>query len=352
MLGAVLAGLSPFVWVHAFAGLETPLYMALILELALCAWKASERNPAYVCLLALLLPLTRPEGTVFAAAGLLLYWQRREDKGRVALWAGIAALIGVIYFVWRWQYFGHLLPNPFYVKVSHASLTKLAANVNKTKDYLLTLVFVLAFARTRTTRVFAACGLLLMLGLFEPHELIMNYSDRFFFQMVFPVVLLFLIVERVDRMARAAAFGGVVFLASVSFGWVSDALTYFPYLRAAHVDLGRRLAPFAAGHTLLIGDAGAVPYYSGWVSYDFLGLCTNEIAQHGMSREFLERTHPDLIVLYGQVPGPGPEVTVPVSSEQIVRQYVGELRAVCVCGCVALAGVLPDRVPAQGYAGS
>jgi hypothetical protein len=65
------------------------------------------------------------------------------------------------------------------------------------------------------------------------------------------------------------------------------------------------LAPFAAGHTLIAGDVGGIPFYSNWQSYDFAGLGTNSIAQHGLTVPTLESLHPDLIILYDAKPGPG-----------------------------------------------
>ena len=323
VLGLLIACLNPWVWLHAYAGLETPLYMALILELAICVKDAETASPAYLSLILLLLPLTRPEGTVFALAGLVLFCKRKSDWSKVLPWVAGAVLLGVAYFIARWRYFQHLLPNPFYVKVAHASVANLAANLGKSKEYLLTLVLVLILARKTTTKVFAGCSLLLMLALFEPREMPMNYCDRFYFQMVFPIVILFFLAESVDRLARIAAFTGGLFLAGVGLGWLPYSLAYFPYLESAHLDLGRRLAPFAKDHTLLIGDAGAVPYYSNWVTYDFLGLCTNVVAQEGVTPAFLQRIQPDLVVLYSTHAGPQVEdgPADPKSPGHIVLQY-------------------------------
>jgi hypothetical protein len=75
----------------------------------------------------------------------------------------------------------------------------------------------------------------------------------------------------------AAIAAGIFFLA-VSPSTVLEEITYFPILLRAHVDLGTRLAPFAQGHTLITGETGALPYYSNWVTYDFLGLGTNRLS--------------------------------------------------------------------------
>ena len=45
---------------------------------------------------------------------------------------------------------------------------------------------------------------------------------------------------------------------------------------------------------------GAVPYYSDWQAYDYLGLCSNEVAHHGLTMNFIETANPDLILLYAR----------------------------------------------------
>jgi hypothetical protein len=324
VLGFLLAGLDPWVWAQAYAGLETPLYMLLILEMGICVKNAAEETSPYIYVVALLLPLTRPEGIVFSAVGLVLFWHLRREAPRhwPALW--VCVLLGGAYFIARWQYFHHLLPNPFYVKVAHSSLTILRTNVQASKGYLLTLLLIALLAKRMETRVFAVAALLVMLLLFEPRHMPMNYADRYYFQLTLPAVLFFLIAEDAGRAARLAGFVCVLFLTAIDSWSLRDPMTYFPYLNASHVSLGKRLAPFAKGHTLLIGDAGAVPYFSNWFSYDYLGLCTNDVAAHGVSQAYLQQIHPDLIVVYGSAPGPDVDASMfgPDPGQDAVMEYI------------------------------
>lgn len=308
VLGTLLLGLDPWVWIHAYSGLETPLYMLLILEMLLCVRDAPRRASYYIYFVALLLPLTRPEGVLFACAGLLLFWQRSSYGRRHLAGFVVAAVCGLAYFAIRWKYFGHMLPNPFYVKVGgssmHETLASLASNLSWSKGYIFIVVLIALLSTMVYMRVFALCGLGLMLFLFAPHNMMMNYSDRFYFQLALPIVLLFLIVEDVAGISRIASMLAAVLLLAITFKDIATGLVYFPDLLYAHVDLGKRLAPYAKGHTLLIGDAGAVPYYSNWVTYDYLGLCTDSIAKDGISVHLLSALHPDLIVVYSSKPSP------------------------------------------------
>ena len=132
----------------------------------------------------------------------------------------------------------------------------------------------------------------------------MNYGDRFYFQLAFPLVICFLLVEDPLRVQRFGVLLLGTILVPISVGELNLGLAYYPCLKRAQVDLGHRLAPFAAGHTILLGDAGVIPYFSGWQTYDFLGLATNQIAREGVRTGMLHDLHPDLILVYSTTAGP------------------------------------------------
>lgn len=332
LLGTLLIAVHPFVWIQAFAGLETPLYMLLIVELAIRVRRPPEASPAWVYALCLLLPLTRPEGVVFSAVALALFWRGRGDAPKQLTRFAAAAAAGLLYFLARWRYFHHLLPNPFYAKVSESSwhilLRTLADNLLQVDLYCFTLVLLFLIARNRVTRAFALTSLALMVLLFAPHDMPMNYADRFYFQLTFPVLLLFFIVEDAARNARIMAIACSVFLLGLSPSGLISGIAYFPDLLRAQVDLGRRLAPFAPGHVLFTGEAGAIPYYSGWTAYDFLGLGTYSFARNGATLDELERIHPDLILIFANTPGPqavdDPDHPGPMRSNTVFARYLRE----------------------------
>jgi arabinofuranosyltransferase len=309
LLALLLVALNPWVWTHAFAGLETPLYILLILEMAIAVHRAPTTSPIWVYTLFLLLPLTRPEGIVFACAGVVLFWKLRGKAPRQLPYFGLALCLAIFYFFTRMHYFHNLLPNPFYVKLGPNSwrsvLSHLALNLTQSKAYFLTLILVLLLARKLTTRVFALCALLLLLLLFAPFRVAMNYSDRFYFQLTFPILLFFFITEDVAPISRLATLIAVFSLVGISDTYLTSNLTYFADFKHANIDLGRRLAPFAPGHSLVTGEAGGIPYFSNWVVYDPVGIGTGNIARHGVTLPLLQQLHPDLIFVYSTRPGPG-----------------------------------------------
>ena len=68
--------------------------------------------------LALLIALVRPDGVILGAGFAVLALRQISRAARVRYLASCAlvTLAGAAYFVWRWRYFGHLLPLPLYVK--------------------------------------------------------------------------------------------------------------------------------------------------------------------------------------------------------------------------------------------
>jgi hypothetical protein len=153
----------------------------------------------------------------------------------------------------------------------------------------------------------------------------MNFVDRFYLQLTFPIFFLFLIAEDVARVSRVAAIVAAITLLFVVRGNLIFGATNFLVTKRSHNDLGRRLAPYAPNHVLFTGAAGAIPYYSGWVTYDFLGLATYRLTP-AMTLSQLQRIHPDLILIFSDTPGPEAaeetEKAGPLEVNRTVLQYL------------------------------
>lgn len=129
--GSVLAGLVSTVFLllgpglrYAEASFGTPFFAFFLTLTWIIAQRVIEEplswNRAILfSLTALLTGLTRPEGVlaaVFILMAVVIRLGWRKSAGVVMVFLGIFLLLGGVYFLWRWQYFGHPLPNPFYKK--------------------------------------------------------------------------------------------------------------------------------------------------------------------------------------------------------------------------------------------
>ena len=116
--------------IHATAGLDTPLFMfLLVLNLALSLnflKSPGVRSAILLAAINIICLLGRPDAAPFIAGqGLVLVgysgYQLLMNKNRQLIgYAGLAYLTmliaGLAYLTWKYFYFGYLLPNPFYIK--------------------------------------------------------------------------------------------------------------------------------------------------------------------------------------------------------------------------------------------
>jgi hypothetical protein len=113
--------------VWASGGLETSLYTLLILS-AFYLWfysKFSEQRRLLLTGLALaLISLTRPDGVLFTATAIALLAAREIRKGKsvpsalrsVGILLLPSIIIGVPYLIWKYSYYGDILPLTYYAK--------------------------------------------------------------------------------------------------------------------------------------------------------------------------------------------------------------------------------------------
>ncbi len=117
------------------SGLETSFYEALVCGfiffiyrgLGFQAYPSLKRAPQpkafFVAgVMLAVASMTRPEAPVFAGVVLLMAWFHRPSKNSWPYWRTYLIFLGIFiaiytpYFLWRWAYFGQLLPNPVYCK--------------------------------------------------------------------------------------------------------------------------------------------------------------------------------------------------------------------------------------------
>lgn len=307
VMGLVLMALLaiPATLAHAFSGLETVLYGG-----ALGLWFiATERGKWRAALaLALLLVLTRPEAwLLFGLHPLALVlarqgW-RRVIRQTAILWAQGAALAG--FHLWH---FGHVLPNTYFIK-SGDGIT--LAQALEFLPWALPALAVLALGNRRT-------GVLLVLYFgavwlnYSGSDLLMNYLQRFAFQMVLPMALYLGWALSRPGVPKVAVLALLAWLAA--FGWHTRSLgdhlgiaNYYPRLLDSHVLLGRvlhRLAAEGRVRGFALGDAGAAAYQADIRALDTIGLASSLRAQAGrLTPEIVRAYAPDVVVFHATTQG-------------------------------------------------
>lgn len=313
---------------YAAAGFGTPLF-ALTVAVAWCAAVRAAgdggRGPALAfATSALVMGLARPEGALLAVFMLVAVMYASDGPGaRATLRAFVAVFgtLGLAYFLWRFWYFGHPLPTPFYKKgggtLHWDTFRRSFRNVFElTFPFVLAWPIGLAFARTRRQAAFSLIPVVAFAAIWLLMSDETNYMKRFRYP-VAPIVLLSWpplfdgIRARLSPPVRkVAAVAGV---AAACVLLVRHHRVFAPPARprAGLQDMASMLRGYGGGgYVMAVTESGLLPFYSGWRAVDAWGLNDTWIARHGgITEEYLERHKPELIMFhayYSPLEGPGP----------------------------------------------
>jgi hypothetical protein len=273
---------------------------------------------------ALAMGLARPEGALLAVFMLAaVAWARGPREAGTALRAFVILFggLGLAYFLWRWWYFGHPLPTPFYKKgggVLHwGTLRRSFRNVYElTFPFLLAWPIGLAFARTRRQAVVSLLPVVSFAAMWVLLSDETNYLKRFRYPVV-PIVmmswppLLAGVRSRLPPAARRAAAAAAVAIACALLVRHHRAFAPPDRPRSGLQDMAVRLRGFGAGrYTMAVTESGLLPFYSEWRALDAWGLNDTWIARNGgVTEEYLERYRPEVVMFhayYSPLEGPGP----------------------------------------------
>jgi hypothetical protein len=312
--------------IHAASGMETLLAAALLTALVHAHVRPGASGYA-IGALSLAAGLVRPE--LNAAAGLLLalaLWRSPAPRrAGIARGAALAYLLpGALYFAARATYYGHLLPIPFYQKIAGGPLFPAADDVIAFGRALLAYggALFLAVGTVHAPRRFDPAWLaifaVMAVGLLP--DPVMDFDFRYCMPAApvafaiagagFARIALLVAAWRPARAPIPVVTAAAIALAAAGgYEPARDALrerrAYGDALAATNVRLGNVLADYrrtaASAPVLAIGDAGAIPYYSGLRAIDTFSLNDPVIAIEGRDDPaYVLDQHPDLVVVISE----------------------------------------------------
>ena len=310
---------------HITSGLETVAFAALVLRAVIVGLNAIEGRPVRFWeapLLLVLAGMLRPDGVLAALPAFLVWlWSARRD--RRAWWStAAAAVVGGGYFAWRWSYYGYPFPNTYYVKFGN--ITAGTAWLDTTfwlyAPLLVLTAALLLWRHTRKAGVVLCATVITTSVTYVVSGPTMDYVHRFAFH-TYPVLCLGsgLAAGAIARTAGKAWLTTTAGAAAglVAIGWVAVAgvqapdlgviANYGPDLARAHVAIGKGLAKAdipAQARVIALHDAGAMSYYSGWRTIDFIGLNDEAIAHGAKPTTVVTNAHPTVIVVRSYGPNP------------------------------------------------
>lgn len=269
-------------------------------------WVLRGADPA-TALTALALCLLRPDGVVFAVP-LLLYrvlWFPGR-KRRVALFTGLFAVPGILYFVWRWQYFGELLPLPFLVKSQAERMGHLFV-VQTIEQVLLLAIFCavvivvalrhLAWSREITVVFWTVLALPTLF--YISMRLDQDVARRFFAYLPLGTAMILALCWRTLGSRKLI----VLAVTAASYAVLLAPMTY-KVIQDTRAMQGENRKSIAEGmgslpHGLLLTtEAGVLPYYSHWRTLDMWGLNSPEFTRRLIQPVDIRRAEADVVFVH------------------------------------------------------
>jgi hypothetical protein len=262
--------------------------------------------------------LIRPEGVFLTGCMLLAIifvkgWANLRYT--ISFYFGVMLLVGGAYFLWRWDYFGYPLPNPYYKKGGGL----LAPDSLKRSYFAVTVLcwpfipaFIAGLLDRKTLR--QTVGFLIPIVGFATLFILLVMEQSFLARYQYPVLPIALmawwpLTEGVRQRLKIAAAGNMnkqrhIFYTVLvcAFFLLISKFQYdtwkFNYYYSGRYAAALILSEYQdKGLKLVASEAGLLPFYSQLTSLDPWGLNDQWIAHHGgITAEYLEKFNPDIIM--------------------------------------------------------
>ncbi len=324
----------PATMVHAYAGLETFLFVTLLSALLISIYENSRRISYF---LALILFITRPESwllLVFLPAYYMpIKYPSRSQSGFFEFLNGnltadhlrifIASFLPLavplsLYLTFNYIYFGAALPNTYYAKKSAIFDLKIGLGY-------LALLFPLVILVIYGNRKLMALLVIMfsaMIFSYSRSHLVMNYCGRFPYHIYGPIYIFMCYVSvrtpgtweitpKINlynyamSVKRESLVKLVLFVNTLQFLYLSGdcrgLAAYYNKALSAHAAIGKYLNMVSGKYQIksyAMGEAGMTSYHSNLIAMDTLGLTSSQVTRQGLTREVLENYHIDVIVFY------------------------------------------------------
>jgi len=291
--------------VWAMGGMEVPMVAFWVLLSILLHYrsKAAPDDKLLACLVGVTCALatwSRPEsGLVFVVLWVDRFVDGVRNRNRAFLYFGLA-FVGLYlpYFVWRYLYYGYLLPNTFYAKVG-GTWAQLARGARYLGEFAWVSLFVLAPAMAAiffcgsVARRYVRIDVVIWFFVLHTAYVVGVGGDLMpayrFFAPNMPVICLLaalavgaLSQSRVGLAATLTAIVAFNVLQSVYHGELNERVVNRLVGRA-----GKEVGIWMRDHfppdtVIAVNAAGSVPYFSGFEAIDMLGLNDTHIAHRKM----------------------------------------------------------------------
>lgn len=289
----------------ALGGFSTLAYGGLF---ALFIVALLEKRFYGIAVLAVVLPLFRPDAALLVLGGvlsMLIYAEKNESRMLVVALIP-SVFVGIIYFLWRFNYFDSILPLPLLVKAKTERLFEGADNNLYALKYyfplLLPIVYLVIKNKTdgllrRKLFVILIGSLFLFIALLFAHQS-QNIGNRFQFPIVLSLSLMYLVCYRkqtsIPQFFVVLPLFGILFgaqniIADTRYLTNDDYINSFPQLLQKNKFLVNNIS---------VTEAGRFPFwFSSERVTDLVGLNSANVVRSGPEK-VLRELKPKLIFVH------------------------------------------------------
>lgn len=291
----------------------SPLFFGFFITLS--AYFLVTNKSRFLFLSTLLLTLVRPDGIVFATPLIVSFFILNKDhfKDDLVLLLKYFIVPGIIYFIWRWSYFGEFLPLPFYVKSNFDRYLlifnqgSLETNKYILKMFIPLLIFsalLLIKKKLPKYTLPLIVSLLILPYLFYSSMLLsQNVSYRFQYSFILGVIIIFSFSLRGNNNKWLILLSIFVIIYQIISIYPKSKKQYFSLKYIANENityLAKGLNKITTNAKMAITEAGRLPYYSKWKAVDTWGLNTPQFAKNLIQPEDIKIFDPDLVVIHAR----------------------------------------------------
>ena len=320
---AMLAANGSFAY-WAVSGMETGLFACLItLGVYLYLTEIRENSDGFPIssLVFLFAALTRPEGNLIFAVTVLhkliitLKQNRAEGTSPLKtllsknnlIWLSLYLVPAIIFMIWRYSYYGYMLPNTFYAKTG-SSLEYFATGFDYTWTFLRSygfyglFVLIAFYTLTSKEKFYSYLYLVMIFVVFtmyvifvggdvlRPNRFFVPIMPVFFILVQEGLAMLVSLFDKKREMAMGAVVGLLIIGGSLYYTYSKEAETIKGYaeLENGLVEKMKLTAGWLKNKqtqngkplTVAATTIGAISYYSDVILIDMLGLTDKEVAHN------------------------------------------------------------------------
>ncbi|HLD88583.1 MAG TPA: hypothetical protein VI894_00100 [Candidatus Nanoarchaeia archaeon] len=327
-----LFALTPAFSFWSISGLETPLFIFLLILSVYLFLIDLEKNTPYSPWAFSLLALTRPEGAVLFVFSFfyLAFFNYKKMRifnhnevrikkliRRMLLWALPFIIIYGSYFMWRLFYYGNFFPNTFYAKkMLLGGLSDILMFNKYAFIFILLAIFLFAFEKRKKEYYYLAFVILFLNLTVLNIRTVMGFNFRFLVPTA-PLIYL-LATPSIDAYSLLASkikgWKRAIFALFLLLLLIYPLSGFFPFnntkdtmmsgaqrwteIEHSYEKIGRYLNQYQdKGIKIAIGDAGGIPYYSKLKTIDLLGLNDNILSRNRLEYGYVLSKNPEIIML-------------------------------------------------------